>query len=103
MRRRSFSKEFKIDICKQIEEGRATRAQIVREHEISDNLLARWIAQYRKKGDDAFDGSPWRGTPQSDAARVKELEAALGRAHLEIEFLRDVIEKKGSRRGSESR
>jgi hypothetical protein len=65
-------------------------------------MLDRWIEQFRAKGEEAFDGSGWRASVQTPDARVRELEAALGRAHLEIEFLQEAVGKLGARPGRKS-
>jgi hypothetical protein len=55
------------------------------------------LTQYRSKGDEAFKGDPWRESSMSPETRIRELEAALGRAHLEIDLLKLALEKKPSR------
>jgi transposase len=100
---RTFTKQFKLNICKQIADGTATKSQLIREHSLSPSVVDRWLAQYHAKGKDAFEGSHSRANQKASEARIRELEAALGRAHLEIEFLRVVIEKKSSPRGKGTR
>ena len=96
MSRRTFTREFKLSVCRDIELGKLNKGQACRQHGIGSNLLRTWLDQYQAKGDDAFTGSDWRASTQTTEARMKELEAALGRAHLEIDFLKDVIAKKSS-------
>jgi transposase len=89
--KRTFSREFKLELCEKVELGKVSKAAACREHSLSPNLLDRWMTKYREKGHDAFKD----GAPQSSAARIKELEASLGRAHLENEFLREALGKLG--------
>jgi transposase-like protein len=89
--RRSFTREFKLELCQKVEIGQLSKAQACREHDLSPSLLDRWMERYRDKGASAFDGQK----PVSEQARVKELEGSLGRAHLEIEFLREALGKLG--------
>ena len=96
MSRRTFSREFKLALCREVEAGLLSKSQACRTHALSDTLLAKWLDQYRAKGDDAFEGKDWRASTLSPEAKVRELEAALGRAHMEIEFLKEVISKKPS-------
>lgn len=96
MSRRSFSREFKLEVCRRVETGEISQTRVCREHALAASMLGRWLDQYRAKGEQAFDGSTWRAQSQVPEARVRELEASLGRAHLEIEFLREALSKKGS-------
>jgi len=102
MMRRSFARDFKLEVCRQVESGESTKARVCREHSLSATLLDRWVDQYRALGDKAFSGSEWRAHAKDPEARVRELEAALGRAHLELEFMREALGKLGSRPGRRS-
>lgn len=72
------------------------KAQACRQHALSATLVTNWQVQYRAKGDEAFTGGDWRASTQSPESRTRELEAALGRAHLEIELLKEALAKKPS-------
>lgn len=91
MARRSFTKEFKIDLCQRVALGQLSKTAACRECSLSPSLLDRWMAQYEAKGQGAFDN----GGPVNLERRVKELEASLGRAHMENEFLREALGKLG--------
>lgn len=95
-RYRTFSREFKLEVVRQIEEGHKSHAQSCREYSLSDALLRRWRDQYAEKGEDAFrassDGEMWE--LEQARRRIAELESSLGRAHLEVELLRRVLSKK---------
>jgi transposase-like protein len=99
MMRRSFSREFKLEICQLVESGGSSKSRICREHSLSGSVLDRWLEQYRALGDNAFSGSEWRVHTKDPESRVRELEAALGRAHLELEFMREALGKLGPRSG----
>jgi transposase-like protein len=94
--RRTFSREFKLSICRDVESGALRKGQACRQHALGATLLRNWLQQYRSKGDDAFDGGDWFASSQAPDSRMRELEAALGRAHLEIELLKDALSKKTS-------
>ncbi len=102
MMRRTFTREFKLDVSKRAESGEVSKARLCRDHALSSAMLDRWIDPYRAKGEEAFAGGGWRESVQSPDARVRELEAALGRAHLEIEFLQEAVGKLGIRPGRRS-
>jgi len=95
---RSFTREFKLTVVRQLISGEKRMAQVCREHNLHENVVRRWRVQYERLGAEAWVERPNRvPAPQIDPeARIAQLEAALGRAHLEIEFLRQVLEKRGS-------
>jgi len=123
--KRTFSREYKLSIVKEMLRGEQTVAQISRDNNVGQNVVRRWKREYEEQGETAWQNAPpsgdvvWTGptttaapaTPvshpgtgtledkrliQQQQARIKALEAALGRSHLECEFLREVLEKKGS-------
>jgi transposase-like protein len=89
--RRSFDREFKLALMHQLEAGEKRPGQLCREHRLSASLLKRWRDQYAAAGDAAWPTSA-APTEEVDAAeRFHELEAALGRLHMENELLRRAL------------
>lgn len=101
--KRTFDREFKLNLVRQLMSGEKRLSQICREHNRHENVVRRWKAQYDHEGESAWSepvGVPvMSDTAHQAQARIAQLEAALGRAHLEIEFLRFALEKKGSASG----
>ena len=101
--KRVFDRDFKLSLVRQLASGEKRLSQLCRENNLCENVLRRWKTQYDHEGENAWLEAA--GRPSSaetdEKARIRELEAALGRAHLEIEFLRLALEKKPSppRRG----
>lgn len=89
--RRTFTREFKLDVCQKVKLGQQSKSSVCREHSLSPSLLDRWLTLYESKGQGAFAESG----PVDSERRIKELEASLGRAHLENEFLREALGKLG--------
>jgi transposase-like protein len=89
--RRSFTREFKLEVCQKIQLGQLTKSAACREHALSPSLLDRWLNQFEAKGRTAFS----ENVPVDLERKVKELEASLGRAHLENEFLKEALGKLG--------
>jgi len=88
--KRTFSRDFKIQVCEEIEQGLKTQAQASREYSIGSNLISQWAKEYRKDPVNCFSGKSGKHRGfHSDDARTKELEAALGRAVLENKILKD--------------
>ena len=88
--RRSFNREFKLALMHQLEAGEKRPGQLCREHQLSPTLLKRWRDQYTELGEAAWADAPAPPEPEG-AARLQELEAALGRLHLETELLRRAV------------
>ena len=97
--RRSFRREFKIGICRQIIEGTLTKSRACRENGLSPGVLDRWVDQYKALGEHAFPNSVGGPADVPEAERINELEAMVGRLSLENEFLKRFIEKGGLARG----
>lgn len=89
--RRTFTREFKLELCQKVQLGQLTKSAACREHSLSPSLLDRWMSQFQAKGNAAFSES----APLDLERKVKELEASLGRAHLENEFLKEALGKLG--------
>ncbi|MGH7750239.1 MAG: transposase [Candidatus Dormibacteria bacterium] len=84
--RRSFSKEFKLNVLREIDAG-ATIAQVARRHEVHPETIRQWQSRERKYGERAFAG---RGNAYTDEARIAELERTIGQLTLENRFLKKV-------------
>jgi transposase-like protein len=79
---------------------------VCREHDLCPTLVRRWREQYARDGERAWSDLAVAAAPATAEVRIAALEAALGRAHLENEFLRQALElltKKGSPSGRNGR
>ena len=102
--KRTFSREFKLQVARQVTTGEKRLAQLCREHSLCQTLGRKWKRQYELFGEMAWPvhSGPRVCLPAPEPTpeeRIVELEAALGRAHLEIELLRRALkqaEKGGS-------
>jgi transposase len=107
MRKRVFGREFKLQVARQLVKGEKRLSQLCREHGLCETLVRRWREQYEQLGENAWLETVEAGYVARDAEqRIADLEAALGRAHLEIEFLRHALKsvrKGGSRPPSNGR
>jgi transposase len=97
--RRVFSEALKKKVVKDYEEGKASVAQISREYEISKVTVYRWLDQYSsysKQGAKLIVELKSESYKSKELEKkVKDLEAALGRKQLEVEFLNKLIEVVG--------
>ena len=97
--RRSFDREFKLQVIHQWISGEKRLALLCREHQLAESMVRRWREQYEQEGENAWPEAADRVVEPDAQQRIRELEAALGRAHLEIELLRRALkqaEKGGS-------
>jgi transposase-like protein len=97
--KRVFSEALKKKIVGDYEQGKATVAQISREYEISKVTVYRWLDRYSvysKQGAKLIVELKSESYRSKELEKkVKELEAALGRKQLEVEFLNKLIEVVG--------
>lgn len=56
--KRTFKREFKIDLCERIELGQISKSAACREDSRSPSVLDRWQMQYRQRGKAAFTVVP---------------------------------------------
>lgn len=104
--KRTFDREFKLQVVQQLVGGEKRLSQLCREHQLSETLVRRWKEQYEQDGEAAWPDTVSRVVGADPEQRVRELEAALGRAHLENELLRRALkqaEKGGSLPGRNGR
>ena len=97
--KRTFSREFKLQVVRQLTSGEKRMAQLCREYELGESLLRHWRERYEQHGEHAFPETRPQAVDADPQARIAALEAALGRAHLEIDFLRralTLLEKRGA-------
>ncbi len=83
-KRRQFSREFKLQVIREIESG-VPAAQISRQHQINESLLHKWKKQYRQNPQDAFSGP---GRASTEEAKIADLERTIGKLYLENAFLK---------------
>jgi transposase len=89
-RRRLFTREFKLQVIREIEAGSKTQAEAAREYQVSSTAIYKWRQQVSKYHDQAFAG---HGNAYSHEARVNELERMVGRLTMENDFLKKLLQK----------
>jgi transposase len=90
---RTFAREVKLDLCRQIQSAQKRPAQLCREHQITEGLLLRWRREYEQRGEAAF--SPKETAEASPTAlleqKVAELERFCGQLSLENALLKKLV------------
>jgi transposase-like protein len=97
--KRSFDREFKLQVVRQWTSGEKRLALLCREHQLAESMVRSFREQYEQEGENAWPEAADLLIERDALQRIRELEAALGRAHLEIELLRRALkqaEKGGS-------
>lgn len=94
---RTHSREFKLDIVNQINEGQKTTAQLCREHALSPSLIHRWRKEVEARGEAAFTDQA--KPDQSLEQRIAELERFCGQLSLENTILKKSLATYRSKNG----
>ncbi len=77
MQKRNHSREFKLEVVRQIATGQKRPAQACREYGLAESVLSRWRKEYQERGEAAFQ-SQQSGEPTTEAQRIAELERFCG-------------------------
>jgi transposase len=85
--RRSFSKEFKLQVIRDVDSGMSI-AEAARVHDIHPETVRLWRKNERKYGERAFAGN---GRAYTDEAKIAQLERALGQMTLENALLKKAL------------
>ena len=86
-KRNTFSKEFKLEAVRQLEQGSKGPAELALDLGIRRNMLYKWQAQIHQHGDQAFQGPGRRKAAQSDELAQLRKELA------EVKQERDILKK----------
>lgn len=86
MKRRRFSREFKIEAVKLVTERSVSVAQACRELELSESVLRRWMREFDGAPTGAFPGN---GRPSAEQAEIIALRKEVARLKAE----RDILKK----------
>ena len=94
--RRVFSEAFKRRYVKLIEEGKETVTTVSRAHRLARSAVYKWINRYSgylQSGQTlVIQMDSEASKTQEMQARIAELEAALGRKQMELDFINKMIE-----------
>jgi transposase-like protein len=86
--RKTFSKEFKLEAVRLIEEGKKPAAELARELGIRRNQLYKWKEKIDKHGGSAFPGSGRRCARGTEAEEIIQLRRELEKTKEENEILK---------------
>lgn len=89
LKRRQFTKEFKLQVIREIEAGKSV-AQAAREHQLHPNTILKWRKLHQQYAERAFSG---HGQTYKDEARIAELERMVGQLTMENALLKKALSR----------
>jgi transposase len=98
-RGRTFSREFKLAVVRQVVDEEQRPAQVCREHGLAEGLLLRWRREYAERGEAAFTPSEVTTTAALER-QVAALERFCGQLALENAALKRGLAALPSRSGT---
>jgi putative transposase len=98
---RTFTREFKLQIVQQMQNGLKRPAQICREHNLDHSVLTRWRREFADRGENAFLPKQPVELSQTEALeqRIAELERHCGQLSLENAVLKKLVSRLPLRSG----
>ena len=97
--RRNFTPQFKARVVLEILTNLRTMAQVCREYDLKEQVVARWKAEFLERAPTLFASDRQR---DQDQARVAELERLVGRLTMELEIAKkasQLLDSLGTRNG----
>ena len=85
-KRKRFTREFKLEAVRLLEEGQTPAADLARQLGIRRNQLYKWKDVVDQKGDDAFPGHGKRRATKSQASEIAHLKRELAKSKEEVEI-----------------
>ncbi len=95
MARRRFTREFKLEAVRLVREQEVTVAQAARDLDLHENVLRKWVKDYK---DDPAHAFPGHGQQKPEQVEV----AALKREIRKLKAERDILKKAAAYFASES-
>jgi len=90
------TREFKLDIVRQVSTGQKRPAQACREYDIGESVLSRWRKEYQERGEAAFQPTPAEGATTQEQ-KIANLEQFCGQLALENQILKKTLQRLESR------
>jgi len=87
LKRRQFTKEFKLQVVHEVQAGKSL-AQAAREHEVHANTIIEWRKNLEKYAERAFQGN---GRSYTDEAKISELERKVGQLTMDNDLLKKAL------------
>ena len=86
MRRRKFSREFKVEAVKLVKERGVSVAQAARDLDVHENVMRKWVKEF---GSDPAQAFPGQGRMKPEQQEIERLRRENNRLRAE----RDILKK----------
>ncbi len=100
---RSFTREFKLEIVRQLSVGTKRPAHVCREYGLADSVLSRWRKEYAEHGEAAFAPKALSAETPPAEARIAELERFCGQLAMENAVLKKALQSLQTAQSAASR
>jgi len=87
-KRKSFTREFKLEAVRLLEEGDKAPADLARELGVRRNQLYKWKEATDQKGKDVFPGQGRRAGAKTQTEEISRLKRELAKAKEDVEILK---------------
>jgi len=87
-KRKRFTREFKLEALRLLEEGNKPASDLARELGIRRNQLYKWKDVVDQKGNDAFPGQGKRSGAKSQSFEIARLNRELAQSKEDVEILK---------------
>ena len=85
-RRRTFSREFKLEAVRLVTERGVAVAQAAKDLDVHENVLRKWVRELREEPQEAFPGN---GKQKAQVAEIARLRKEVAKLKME----RDILKK----------
>jgi transposase len=85
-RRRTFSRDFKLEAVKLVTERGVAVAQAAKDLDVHENVLRKWVRELREEPQEAFPGNGMQKAQDIEIARLRKEVAKL-------KMERDILKK----------
>lgn len=75
--RRQFSREFKLEAVKLVEERGVSLRQAAQDLDVHENVLRKWVREPREQPEEAFPGNGKMTAQDAETARLRKERAKL--------------------------
>lgn len=75
--RRQFSREFKLEALKLVEERGVSIRQAAQDLDVHENVLRKWVREHREQPEEAFPSNGKMSAQDADIARLRKENAKL--------------------------
>jgi putative transposase len=96
MKRRVHSREFKLEVARQVTSGEKRPAQVCREYNLANSVLDRWRKEYEQRAEAAFTEKELTEHVALEH-KIAELERFCGQLAWENTVLKKALRQVGSR------